>query len=283
MFKMEEMAPNGSRDSGSVILKPESASKKKRPNAAKKWCFTYFPNGTDRDREFEEMLGSNGSNYFYSEEICPTTKRLHWQGFVIFDRKIRPLEKHSMYKASWESMRGSVEENISYCTKEDGRQGTNIPRLKKQLSGLEGHELYPWQQKVLDILKEEPDRRTIHWIHDFRGCGGKTSLIRHICINHPNDTVMLINGKASDLKQLIFNHMKGNLKNTVRNILINLTRSVEDRVNYAVMEEIKDGLICHTKYEGGFVIIPWPHIIVMANFEPEETMMSADRWRVISI
>lgn len=50
------------------------------------------------------------------EESCPTTGRIHWQGFVVFERKSRLGGcKVLLPSAHWEPMRGSVDEAADYC------------------------------------------------------------------------------------------------------------------------------------------------------------------------
>ncbi|XP_033106596.1 uncharacterized protein LOC117108618 [Anneissia japonica] len=37
-----------------------------------------------------------------------------------------------------------------------------------------------WQQKVIDLCKEEPDDRTIHWYWDKKGGTGKSTLMKYL-------------------------------------------------------------------------------------------------------
>lgn len=56
----------------------------------------------------------------FGQEVCPTTGRVHVQGWVVF----KQLSSFGAIKASfcdkihWEKMRGSVAQNIRYCSKE---------------------------------------------------------------------------------------------------------------------------------------------------------------------
>lgn len=49
------------------------------------------------------------------------------------------------------------------------------------------------------------------------------------------------------------------------------------------MEEIKDGIIISTKYEGGKKLITTPHLFVFANFLPREGAFSMDRLKIIDL
>jgi len=46
------------------------------------------------------------------------------------------------------------------------------------------------------------------------------------------------------------------------------------------MEAIKNGLVTNTKYQGGTTINQRPHLIVMANFLPQVSRLSIDRWDI---
>lgn len=50
------------------------------------------------------------------EELCPSTKRVHWQGFVVFEsgKRLTAVRK-LLGPAHWEPMRGSVDEAADYC------------------------------------------------------------------------------------------------------------------------------------------------------------------------
>lgn len=61
------------------------------------------------------------------------------------------------------------------------------------------------------------------------------------------------------------------------------TRAVENYVSYEALEAIKDGIFFSTKYESGMVVFDSPHVVVFANFPPDRTQLSADRWRITNI
>ncbi len=72
--------------------------------------------------------------------------------------------------------------------------------------------------------------------------------------------------------------------NNCRGIIWDIPRSSKGNVSYATLEAVKNGLICNTKYETGVKVFNPPHVIVFANFPPDdESQLSADRWHIISL
>lgn len=58
----------------------------------------------------------------YQREVCPNTHREHWQCFVGFKARKRFSTVRRLYPGCHiEVMRGSVNESVSYCSKEDSR------------------------------------------------------------------------------------------------------------------------------------------------------------------
>lgn len=88
------------------------------PNCSK-WCFTSWlviDFMDDRKDELQYLV--------YGEEICPTTKKLHYQGYVEFKKKVSMkfikeffLNNDSMHLSV---ARGTADQNFDYCSK-DGK------------------------------------------------------------------------------------------------------------------------------------------------------------------
>lgn len=55
-------------------------------------------------------------------EVCPTTERVHAQGFVVFDKNHRLAACKKVHgTAHWELMKGTTEDSEKYCSKEETR------------------------------------------------------------------------------------------------------------------------------------------------------------------
>jgi len=175
--------------------------------------------------------------------------------------------------------------NLIYCSK-GGNFETNFetivtPPVQLIKDPLEGKNLYPFQQRIIDEIQEEPNDRKILWIHEGRGNVGKTSLAKHLCVKYPNE-VLFVNGKASDIKYAVTSFIN-NKKNNLKVCLFHFTRTMEDYISYSAIEEIKDGIFFSSKYESQTCIFNTPHIICLSNFPPEVNKLSIDRWEIIEI
>nr|KAG5709282.1 hypothetical protein BaRGS_018034 [Batillaria attramentaria] len=79
------------------------------------------------------------------------------------------------------------------------------------------------------------------------------------------------NGKSTDTKHAYSGE---------RIVIFNLTRSQEDHINYEIIESIKNVIIFSPKYESGMKIFEPPHVVVFANFSPNLSKLSQDRWDI---
>jgi hypothetical protein len=84
----------------------------------KNWCFTEFD--MKSYDSLQEILKDKCRYFIYQAEVCPTTGKEHIQGYIqaLRSRKIGWLKKNISSKAHFEPAKGSVEDNIKYCSKE---------------------------------------------------------------------------------------------------------------------------------------------------------------------
>lgn len=258
MKKVAPMAPGGGN-----TINPAPF----RVNASKRWCFTAYNTNAE---EMKELIGSYGS-YIFGEEICPTTKKKHLQGYIEFFKKERPLEKIKSMNIHWEKAIGSKKENIEYCSK-DGEYHTNM-KIPRKLKILDDSKLYDWQKKIIEIIKEEPDDRKIYWFWEKEGCVGKTTFCKYL--SKKFDAIPL-EGKKNDIL-----YCAAEFESDI--YIWDLERSMEEYVSYGAIEKIKNGYYMCSKYESKPIIRNSPHIIIFANFEPDTEKLSKDRWIITNI
>lgn len=78
------------------------------------WCFTSF--------EDNPPMVPIGAQYMvYGKERCPTSGNMHYQGFVYYRQPIsfRNVKSQLGENVHIEASKGTVDQNVRYCTKED--------------------------------------------------------------------------------------------------------------------------------------------------------------------
>lgn len=90
-----------------------------------------------------------------------------------------------------------------------------------------------------------------------------------------------MNGKSADIQCGIAKHINDGKELKVA--IFGYPRTAENFVSYAALEVVKDGIFYNTKYESGMVMYNVPHVVVLANFPPDQTKLSADRWVIKDI
>ncbi len=132
--------------------------------------------------------------------------------------------------------------------------------------------LKPWQKVLMEIIFKSPHPRQVHWWYDQVGGQGKSFMTNLLCRNHQ---AFLACGKKADCLYAY--------KDSLATIVIfDLTRSQDGEFTpYSTMETIKNGLYLSTKYQSVPVLRDTAcHLIVFANFRPDRSKLSEDRWDV---
>lgn len=210
----------------------------------------------------------------------------HLQGHIECKNQMRfSTLKKAFPKAHWEVTKNKMAAR-TYC-KKSGKVHTNIVEEKEEESLEEQYNSFmrieygsvewkPWQAEVLKIIAGPVDRRKVHWFWEKTGNCGKSFLAKFIEWKYPT---VIVNGKQGD----VFNGIKSFLetkKKYPNPILIDIPRTNENYVCYGTMEKIKDGLFYSGKYEGGVIRLLPCHLFVFANFPPDTSRMSLDRWDI---
>ena len=130
-----------------------------------------------------------------------------------------------------------------------------------------------WQTKLIEELRQKPDPRKVIWYADPTGQTGKTYLARYL-LTSGEKVVLFCNAKSLDLKFIY----KGE-----KIAIFDYTRSDKNFINYSILESLKNGYLCSTKYAGCIKVFPVPHVVVFSNSHPKLEELSADRWDVRTI
>lgn len=230
-------------------------------------------------------LTQNAKKWMFQSELGEETKRQHYQIFMNLKVKqyaknlaihlndlFRGIECQPCSDAGKEALK-------KYCMKDDTRYagpwadhpiylGQDLPTY-----------LYPWQQTLLSIVLSPPNNRQVIYVCDSLGNQGKSIFTKLLGFKY--DCVPLAYGNSKDLLNLI-SKMLGR-----RAYIFDLTRAKpsDHSLNdiYSTIEQVKGGTIINTKYETSIQYMMSPHVIVFANFLPQQNKLSLDRWKFFSI
>ena len=223
-------------------------------SASKYWCFTWNNPPYAKCALFDlfeskgikaiiaDEVGESGTPHFQGYIECP--KRVRWSSFGL------PKEIH------WEKRRGTQMDNIKYCSKDGNfiaHPDLRPPREVKLITPDRW-----WQKRILEIISQEPDDRTIWWFWEPFGGIGKTAFTKYLVLKHG---ATLLGGKAADMQYAIAKAYQETGR-TPEIVVMNFPRCMEGRVSWQGLESIKDMLFHSGKYEGGMIAGNCPHVIV---------------------
>lgn len=253
-------------------------SGKSKQNAERKhWILTVaWTDENESPKGLELWLQKHCDRYTMQIEKGEESGFIHLQLSLTLRKKQRLtwLKNHFRRDAHCEIIRNQ-DAAFDYCMKEDSRlRGpwiwpTPATVIKDPMNGLE---LYPWQEEIKSIISQPSDARTVYWYWDRRGNTGKTTFAKHLWLHH--NVCFLQNAKKADMAYAY---------NGEPIVICNLPRTCEDFVSYDALESLKDGMIFSAKYESGAKVFDNPHVIVFANFEPDTSKLSSDRWQIRKI
>lgn len=264
------------RGEGNSIPPPQPLNSRIR---GRKWVLTLNNFTEDEIDTLTQHVSQDGIIAILASEVGKQGTP-HIQGYISYKNAVSFNSLRKLCpRGHWAKAKGSDEQNYKYCSKDGNILYNNIPVKRTLKLPLAGVELYAWQASLRDKLMKEPDERSITWIWEPHGKTGKTSFCKDWIIRNP-ETAIMLSGKAADIKFGIATFVK---KNVLKVAFFHFTRSNEHYVSYEALEAVKDGMFFCGKYESGMVVFDTPHVVVFANFEPDERMLSHDRWDVIRI
>lgn len=264
-------------ESGGNTKTPDSTTRTYAGHQCYRWGFTlkatygepHEPKTIDPQTVYTNLTPFC-KEFYYQLELSETGY-LHYQGCLSLHTKHRMQEVknilgwndvHLFHPMNWFALK-------NYCTKGDTREAGPWSHTSNWIRTITN--LYPWQSEVADMIKIEcNDDRSVYWYWEATGKWGKSQFCKWAAV-HLGATI-LRGGALRDIARSIPDQPKI--------IMFDFTRTVEDRVNYEAIEACKDGMIFSAKYESKMKIFNSPHVVIVANFHPDETCLSLDRWKI---
>lgn len=250
----------------------EGNTKTSRSPLAKFWQGTL--NNYDKKEldQITEICKKFNYKYLIGFEEAPTTGTKHLHVFIQSESRIRINEKIKNTRIHWEKCNGNADDNINYIVKDCKDPIGNI-RVRRQPKILREDQLYPWQVKLYNILKGEPDDRTIYWYWSKAGATGKTTFCKFLSAQLG---AVPLEGKKNDIL-----YCAAEFESDI--YIYDLERTMAEHVSYGSIEKIKNMLYMCAKYESKPILRACPHVVIFANFPPETSKLSEDRWKIVNI
>lgn len=142
-------------------------------------------------------------------------------------------------------------------------------------------EFIEWQHYLEEELKLPVDDRQIIWYVDLIGGCGKTFYCKYRRAVH-RDVVISGNKDVGNVAHLIKRAIDDGSWNK-KIVFFDFSRSIRKSIDYDTIEDVKNGMLTSTKYNGGFISIKSPHVVIFSNFYPDVDALSKDRWDIRDI
>lgn len=235
------------------------------------WQFT-IPAERAELQELFDHLKEIGKKFKFQLEKGEKTGYMHWQGGISLKTKEYMATVKNLFPYATHLEPGKdFFKCLNYGNKCETRVEGPYDQDSILLQCLQYDQLYSWQKEIVDFVSTpcESDRH-IHWYWEKEGDFGKSALSRYLGIKHKAD--VFENACSKDIAFAL------NDKSKI--VIFDLPRKLEGRVNVTVMEQIKNGHIFSGKYESKTKWFNPMHVLVFANFPPDLTNVSKNRWVV---
>lgn len=281
---MSETVPNCSKEigvEGNSISSTREVVKPLVVNPSKRWCFTYNNYTGPYLDILNYILNINCSIVFYAKEVGESGTP-HIQGYFEFKKKNRPLTvfKKTLLEGliHFEKAKGSLKENYEYCSKDGEFHYFKGVEQMRKLKLITPDRYY--QKYILNIIKDEPDDRTIYWFYETNGNVGKTCFTKYLC---SEKNALCLSGKSADVKHGVVSWL--DKKSTTPSLIVyDIPRSFcNEFLNYESLESIKSMMFYSGKFEGAMINGPPCHLIIFSNELPNIKKLSIDRWKIFKI
>ena len=248
------------------------------------WVFTANIN-MDEMRSVHHGLFRRLGKWWITKQETSTRLGLHFQGAIRFKRKntLEYLQRTFGPQWHWEIMLDQPEA-CDYCDKLDTAVEGGIQfRYGKVPTTFRGHgildreQLRPWQIQLENIALSRPDSRDVHWVYDPAGGIGKSSFVKYC--NWYHTIPYTTGGQSGD----IIYSIKDDL-DRCRTVLVDYPRNLDpEEYNYDAIENLKNGMVTHTKYKSDTQTFGPKNLIIFSNHLPVREKLSEDRWKVWKI
>lgn len=265
----------------------------------------YFPDVTDADgnvtkgelecagsdmtytaAELWDRLKKKCDEFCFSQELCTTTARMHWQGRFSCDKRISLQQAKDLIGDNSVHLEGekNYKRSNRYVRKDITHIAGPYDQHARPRKVAAESTLWQWEKDTLALVKEfiaAREARFIIWIYSLNegGYGKSTFALWLMDYFH----WAKLGGGSHDQVAFMLKH-HGDRANCEAVIFNFANNTKQENVPYGLMEEIKDGHVLIVKYAG----MDWrpdeqPQVICFANYPPKITGLKPDRWRIFEL
>ena len=124
------------------------------------------------------------------------------------------------------------------------------------------------------VLNGEPSKRKVYWYWEPVGNTGKSYFSLNWSDAGGRRGYVVTGGRHADI---LYAYEEEKV------VFFDWARDSEDSFPYRVVEQFKNGYFLNTKYESCTRRFETPHVVVFANFGPDMSKLSMDRWEIKEI
>ena len=174
------------------------------------------------------------------------------------------VDQDENIRLSWDYVRHkrSIDELVS--------RSFQIEQRRKRFDAFADSKLMSWQVECYNHLQDQGNRK-VCWYYDVNGGTGK-SFFANILFSLYNYELFDGISNSRDITLMMGDSFKG--------IVIDVTRDDQSKFSYSTLERLKNGFLMTGKYQGYKRVFSPVPVIVFANFEPDRSRLSEDRWCV---
>lgn len=240
---------------------------------------------------WDKKIHVRDSRWFDLGDVHPNVERVmgskHWQRLVKYTEKDREVVHDSLTgneyqwasaarawiqsRKSWSEVINTSDEQITRKLQKCMNWCREVWQARPKADLWGERTLRAWQQAEVDKLFKQTDR-TVRWIYDQHGGMGKSQLANYLASKH--GAFVCESAKMRDIAHAYDDQ---------RIVVFDLARCQEEYTPYRAIESFKNGRIFSGKYNSVAKTFAPCAVIVLANFAPDESKLSADRWDIWSV
>ena len=244
--------------------------------------------------KFSKLLQTKNPRFFDFQSSHPNIKivssDLHWNNCILYHKKQNSPFTNISLSSSFSSPSHQEHIQAVWNSKNVSDAVLNVCQSVKSVGGViaafnckpidygpePSRDWRPWQNDLYLELSSKPDDRSILWYWDPIGSAGKTFFAKHMGMY--KGAFITTTGNVYHVATQLQDVMQNG--DSILSVIFNFSRQSEAHKVYQAIEQLKDGVISSQKYHGKTLFFNSPHVVIFANYFPDVSQISLDRWKI---